>query len=113
MRDLKWKKVKEEHIVQDQWIDFRRCRYQFPNGEEFEPYYNYSRRSYSVIVARDENGDFICVQQYRHGLDKVTTEFPAGGIEAADNEYSKIKREDAFDCARRELLEETGCMSND
>ena len=103
MRDLKWKKVKEEHIVQDQWIDFRRCRYQFPNGEEFEPYYNYSRRSYSVIVARDENGDFICVQQYRHGLDKVTTEFPAGGIEAADNEYSKIKREDAFDCARREL----------
>ena len=58
MRDLKWKKVKEEHIVQDQWIDFRRCRYQFPNGEEFEPYYNYSRRSYSVIVARDENGDY-------------------------------------------------------
>ena len=65
MRDLKWKKVKEEHIVQDQWIDFRRCRYQFPNGEEFEPYYNYSRRSNSVIVARDENGDFICVQQLR------------------------------------------------
>ena len=28
-RDLAWEEVKTEHIVQDQWIDFRRCAYRF------------------------------------------------------------------------------------
>ncbi len=112
MKDLKWEKTKEEHIIKDQWIDFRKATYRLPNGTEFGPFYQYSRRSYSVIVARNTNGEFICVKQFRHGINQITIEFPAGGIETQQNEYDIINAEDALECAKRELLEETGFVSN-
>ena len=47
---LAWKEVRTEHIVQNEWIDFRRSAYRFPDGTVFEPFYSYSRRDYVVIV---------------------------------------------------------------
>ena len=58
---LAWEEIGVEHIVQDKWIDFRRATYRFPDGTTFSPYYNYSRRSYVVIVASDEEGNYLCV----------------------------------------------------
>ena len=79
--ELTWELISTEHIVQDKWIDFRKSAYRFPDGTVFEPFYSYSRRDYVVIVASDEDGNYLCVRQYRQGIGKVTTEFPAGGIE--------------------------------
>ena len=81
----------------------------------FAPYYSYSRRDYTVIVASDEDGKYLCVRQFRQGIKEVTTEFPAGGIERTDGkEYgSKDAVEAALDCAKRELREETGYESSD
>lgn len=114
---LEWEEIKTEHLLRNEWIDFRISRYRFPDGSEFEPYYSYSRRDYVVIVPFDEDGNLICVRQYRHGLKEVTTEFPAGGIERTDGkEYGgdkDINAEDALDAARRELHEETGYESSE
>ena len=138
--DLIWEEVKTEHIVQDEWIDFRRSAYRFPDGTVFEPYYSYSRRDYVVIVASDEEGNYICVRQFRQGIGEVTTEFVAGGLERTDGkEYrggdsSEEKAaagsgaagaagdsaagvcgaaEDALEAAKRELLEESGYASDE
>ena len=116
--DLTWEEISTEHIVQDEWIDFRRSAYRFPDGSVFEPYYSYSRRDYVVIVASDEDGKYICVRQFRQGIKEVTTEFPAGGIERTDGrEYGAGRdsstSEDALQAAKRELLEETGYVSDD
>ncbi len=114
--ELKWEPLKVEHLVQDEWIDFRRVRYRLPDGSEFEPYYNYSRRSFVIIAARDEKGNYICVRQYRHGIGQVTTEFSAGGIERSDDkEYGSqgAAAEDALLAAQRELKEETGYVSDE
>ena len=81
---LAWEEISTEHIIQDEWIDFRRSAYRFPDGSVFEPYYSYSRKDYVVIVASDTEGNYLCVRQYRQGIEEVTTEFPAGGIERAD-----------------------------
>ncbi len=111
--------VKTEHVVQDHWIDFRRETYRMPNGVEAGPFYNYSRRSYVVIAASDEDGNYLCVRQFRHGLGCVTTEFPAGGIEISDEkEYAargerRSSEEDALAAAKRELQEETGYISDE
>ena len=114
-KDLEWQEVRTEHIVQDQWIDFRRSAYRFPDGKIYEPFYSFSRRSYVVIVATDEDGRYICVRQYRHGIRAVTTEFPAGGIERRDGkEYGGPESaEDALEAAKRELQEESGYVSDE
>ena len=116
--NLEWEEVTCEHIINDEWIDFRKSKYKFPDGRTFEPFYSYSRRDYVVIVATDQDGKYICVRQYRHGIKQVTTEFCAGGIERKDGkEYGSRKDaanvEAALDAAKRELLEETGYESDD
>lgn len=113
--DLIWTPVSVEHIVQDEWIDFRKVKYRYPDGREFEPFYQYSRRDYSVIVPVTEDGRFLCVRQFRHGISEVTTEFPAGGIEPASlgSAAAADIRESALQCAVRELQEETGFISED
>ena len=79
--ELAWEEISTEHIVQDEWIDFRRSAFRFPDGSIYEPYYTYSRRNYVVIVASDTDGRYLMVRQFRQGIRCVTSEFPAGGIE--------------------------------
>ena len=110
LKDLMCEEISCEHLVRDRWIDFRRSAYRFPDGRVFEPYYSYTRRDYSVIVASDEAGNFLCVRQFRQGVRQVTTEFPAGGIERKDGE--PCTPEQALAAAKRELLEETGFVSD-
>lgn len=120
--NLAWEEIRTEHIVQDEWIDFRRSAYRFPDGSVFEPFYSYSRRDYVVIVASDTDGKYLCVRQFRQGIKTVTTEFPAGGIERTDgreygskydSEHGSSVSENALEAAKRELLEETGYVSDD
>lgn len=114
--DLVWEEISTEHIVQDEWIDFRRSAYRFPDGKVFAPFYTYSRRDYVVIAASDTDGNYICVRQFRQGIKEITTEFPAGGIERKDGrEYGSagLAAENALAAAKRELLEETGYASDE
>lgn len=115
--DLMWEEVKTEHIVQDEWIDFRKTAYRMPDGNVFEPYYTYSRRDYVVIVASDEEGRYICVKQFRQGIREITTEFVAGGIERKDGKQygdrEPASSEDALEAAKRELCEESGYVSEE
>ena len=121
---LDWEPVKTEHIVQDRWIDFRKTEFRMPDGSLLGPFYNYSRRSYVVIIASDEAGRFLCVRQYRQGIGRVTTEFPAGGIEPGGGSGQDVApdfitqpdegadEEEALEAAVRELREETGYVSD-
>lgn len=106
--NLMWEEVSCEHIVRDEWIDFRRSAYKMPNGKISGPYYSYSRKNYVVIVATTEDDRYICVKQFRQGIKQITTEFCAGCIE-----YIGDALEDALSTAKRELLEETGYGSDD
>ena len=52
-----------------------------------------------MVVPMLDDGRVVLERQYRYPLQKVMIEFPAGKLD---------KGEDTWDCARRELLEETG-----
>lgn len=118
--NLAWEEIRMEHIIEDQWIDFRKSAYRYPDGRIYEPFYSYSRRDYTVILASDEDGNYLCVRQFRQGIKEVTTEFPAGGIERSDGREYRVKgaddpdaAENALEAAKRELLEETGYVSDE
>ena len=120
--NLAWEEIKTDHIIQNEWIDFRESTYRFPDGREIGPFSSYSRRDYVVIVASDEEGNYLCVRQFRQGIKEVTTEFPAGGIERKDGKEYAAKdevnapedvAEDALETAKRELREETGYESDE
>jgi ADP-ribose pyrophosphatase len=51
------------------------------------------------VLAVTETGQVVLVEQYRHGVRRVTTEFPAGRVDPGES---------PVDTARRELEEETG-----
>ena len=114
---LAWEEIEMEHVIQDEWIDFRKSTYRYPDGRVFAPYYSYSRKDYVVVVAIDTDGNYICVRQFRQGIKKVTTEFVAGGIEReGGREYADdttLKAEDELSAAKRELSEETGYESDE
>ena len=115
--NLFWEEVRTTHIIQNEWIDFREHAYRFPDGNVYEPFYTYSRRDYAVVVAFDADGNYICVRQFRQGIRQVTTEFPAGGLERSDGKDYRGNDddlcEDALEAAKRELLEETGYVSEE
>ena len=104
-KDLEWEEISVEHIIQDEWIDFRRSTYCYPDGSVFSPYYSYSRRDFTIIIASDEEGNYLCVRQFRQGIKQVTTEFPAGGIERYDGkEYGEHRNvEDVVDSTKESL----------
>ena len=110
---LSWEKLSTEHIITDQWIDFKKSAFRFPDGRVYEPFYTYTKKDYAVIAATDTDGNYICVRQFRQGIERVTTEFPAGGIEKQELLSGSDPAAAALAAAKRERLEEAGYESDD
>ena len=98
-RNLSWKILDETTVIKDSWIDMRASTCQLPGGMVIAPFYVNHLPDFAVVVAVTPEHRVIMVRQYRHGVEKVLLELPAGCIEAG---------EDPRDGATRELLEETG-----
>ena len=59
----------------------------------------------AAVVPVLEDGRILMVKQYRNALDRFTIEVPAGGRDGVD--------EPMITCAKRELEEETGYVTDD
>lgn len=95
----KWKTIHSEYLFKRPWLTARRDEVELPNGTRNPEYYVLEYPDWVNIIAITKDGKFVMVRQYRHGLDDVFTETPAGVME---------KGETPEQAARRELLEETG-----
>lgn len=56
------------------------------------------------VIALTPKNEIVLVEQYRFGIEEVTLEIPGGMVDPG---------EDAFETAKRELLEETGFYSEE
>ena len=90
--------LSEDQAWRGKMLDVRTLEVELPNGR-------HTGRDIvrhpgaSAVVALTETGKIVLVRQYRTAIDRVTVEIPAGKLDLG---------EDPEDCARRELLEETG-----
>lgn len=62
-----------------------------------------------VIVAVTSDRQLVLIEEYRHPLGGRVVEFPAGLV----GDGPEIGEEDLIEAAKRELLEEAGCVSQD
>lgn len=95
----KWKLLESEYLIKRPWLTARRDKVQLPNGTIHDEYYVLEYPTWVNVIAITAEGEYVMVEQYRHGLQDVFTEIVAGVVEDG---------EPPIDAAKRELLEETG-----
>ena len=100
-----WKTEKTENLLDTPWVRVRRDSVSLPNGATIDDFYAITIRDASAVVALDEKGNVILKREYRYCYDRELLEIPAGAFEAGET--------DPLAVARRELLEETGYVSDD
>lgn len=98
-QQMRWKVLSSEYVVRDPWMTVRKDSLQLPDGRIKDSYWSLEYPDWINIIAITKDGYFIFERQYRHGLDVVEWEIPAGVIE---------KGEEPVEAAKRELMEETG-----
>ena len=96
---MKWKILNTEYLIKRPWLTARRDTVQLPDGRINPEYYILEYPTWVNVIAITSDGDYIMVQQYRHGLSDVFVELVAGVVEP---------NEEPLAAARRELLEEAG-----
>lgn len=105
-----FEEVSAERLFGDRRIELYRKAYRTWDDRILAPYYSLKLGDYVLIVALDTEGNYICVRQFRPGIQCVTTEFPAGGIETKQSSLDYTE-EELLGNAKRELCEETGYTS--
>ena len=101
----KWKTKKTEKLIDTHWVKVRRDAVELPNGQAIEDFYAITINDAAAIVALDDVGNIILKKEYRYCYDRDLIEVPAGTFEEGET--------DGLSVAKRELLEETGYISED
>ncbi len=94
-----WRTLESTDVLKDRWIHVSRHKVQTPQGAVLDSYYLIHPSDWVLVIAHTHENQWILVEQYRHGVQSVSLEFCAGGMDA---------NETAVEAGMRELLEETG-----
>lgn len=95
----KWKTLQSEYLFKRPWLTARRDTVQLPDGRINPEFYVLEYPDWVNVIAITKEGEFVMIEQYRHGLGQVGIELCAGVCEEGET---------FEEAARRELEEETG-----
>lgn len=96
--DLTERLLHSQTLLEDGFLTVRRDTVGLPDGTSATREYVVHPGAVAVVPVLDD-GRVVMVRQFRYPLGQVLLEFPAGKIDPG---------EPVWDCARRELREETG-----
>jgi len=86
------------------WVTVSVQRVRLPNGRTVDDYHQIKLQDYTLIFAQTSAGEVIVERAYKHGPRQYTLSLPAGLMEEGETPLAS---------AQRELLEETGYVSDD
>ncbi len=95
-----FEKVSEKELLQGKIFTVEEHKYIAPDKKEHN--YDIVKHNGAVAIVPMINGKIVLTKQYRPAAGNVVFEIPAGKLE---------KDEVPLDCAKRELLEETGLLA--
>jgi 8-oxo-dGTP pyrophosphatase MutT (NUDIX family) len=95
-----WKVLTREYLAKKPWYTVRVDRVELPNGTIIPEYWVSEYPPWVNVVALTERDEVVLIRQYRHGVEAVHYEIPAGSTDPEDKSMEAA--------ARRELAEETG-----
>jgi ADP-ribose pyrophosphatase len=99
-----WRVDSTEVIIDRPWLRVRQERVTLARGTSIDEFHVIEAPSWAATLALTTDGQAVVVAQYRHGAAATSIELPAGVIDPS---------EDPAAAARRELLEETGYVSDE
>jgi 8-oxo-dGTP pyrophosphatase MutT (NUDIX family) len=104
LKENAWRTLSSRYLFNRPWLTARCDTVELPDGRVNPEFYVLEYPSWVNVIARDTDGNFIMVRQYRHGLGETRYELSAGVVEQG---------EDPLDAAKRELCEETGYVGGE
>lgn len=96
----KWTVLSSEYFAQKPWFTVRHECIGLPDGRRIPDYYVFEYPEWVNVIAITRDGQFVLIDQYRHGLGETSYEIPAGCVDPSDASM--------LAAAQRELAEETG-----
>ncbi len=101
-----WQTLSYSQVLDTPYLKIRCEQVAVPDGPIIPDYYIIENYGWVGIVPLTPDGQFLINKQYKHGIDEVVLEFPAGGIDVGEEDTPQLT-------ARRELMEETGYSYDD
>lgn len=99
--NLKWITGEKKSLLKTVVFDVTSSHNTSCAGEVSGDYIVLDARDWAIVIPETENKTFFMVKQWRHGSKSLSVEFPGGVIDEGEEPEA---------AARRELLEETGCV---
>ena len=100
-----WKVKSTEKLVENRWLTVKKDSVDLPNGEHVDDFYSVTIPDAAAIVALTDDAKIVLKKEYKHAAGENLIEVPAGMFEIEEN--------DGLIVAKRELLEETGYVSEE
>lgn len=103
---LPWRKIESQRIADCKVFSVERNRSLMPRGDENRAYdfYVLHPSNWVNVIPITADGEAVFIEQFRHGIEKITLEIPGGAIDPEDASSQEA--------AARELYEETGFVAD-
>lgn len=100
---MTWKTIESQTLVEDYHATVKKNKVELPDGAVIDDFYTVTIPDAAMVAAITTDGQIILKSEYRYAVGAEVIECPAGMLENG---------EEPLTAAKRELLEETGYISD-